>query len=58
MKSLVVLAIILAILGAGCLIAELIVGNPIAEIWLTIATCLSLAAFIIVIVAYANKASN
>lgn len=56
MKSLIVLAIIFAIAGAGCVIATLFINNGIADIWVTVGACLALAAFIITMVAYANKA--
>lgn len=54
MKALLVLAVILAIVGVGFLIATLFtVGG--SMVYMSIGAGLSLAAFILVLVAYVNK---
>lgn len=54
MKALLVLAIILAIVGVGFLIATLFTTGG-SMVYMSIGAGLSLAAFILVLVAYVNK---
>lgn len=54
MKALLVLAVILAIVGVGFLIATLFTAGG-SMVYMSIGAGLSLAAFILVLVAYVNK---
>ena len=54
MKALLVLAVILAIVGVGFLIATLFTAGG-SMVYMSIGAGLSLAAFILVLIAYVNK---
>ncbi|MCH5319041.1 MAG: hypothetical protein J1E38_04970 [Paramuribaculum sp.] len=58
MKGSIVLAIIFAVIAAGCVIAELFISGRIADIWVTTGAIFAFAAFIITLVAYVNKAAK
>ena len=57
MKGLIALAVILAVIGVGFLIATLFTGGN-ALILVSIGAGLALAAFIVTLVAYVNKSAR